>query len=52
MEWAREWRRDWRTKWQKEKKKQDGRGEAVEGCKEGRSAAALLLQAIICSDML
>lgn len=29
-----------------------GGGEAVEGCKEGRSAAALLLEAIICSDTL
>lgn len=55
-EWVREQRRDGRTKWQKELKKHDGveggEEEAVEGCKEARSAAALLLEAIICSDVL
>lgn len=41
------------TKWQKEQKKQDkGVRRGWEGCKEGRSAAAILSEAIICRDML
>lgn len=35
-----------------EKTGRGGGEEAVEGCEEGRSAAALLLKAIICSDAL